>query len=121
MRRLEGHEGPVSAVAIVDHQHVISASTDTTLRLWNIDSGAEVRRFKGHCGEVFDFATLDPRHIVSASGDNTLRLWDLGTGLELARFEGDAAFTRVSPLTDGTVVARDAVARLHFFDVRLTG
>ncbi len=80
-----------------------------------------MRRFEGHTQAVCDVVALAPDHIVSASVDNTLRLWDISTGKELARFEGDAAFTNLSAPNDHTLAARDSLARLHFFDVRVRG
>jgi WD40 repeat protein len=58
------------------------------LRLWNLDSGQEIRRFSGHTGAVNRVAiTPDGRCAVSA-GDNTVRGWNLQTGKELHCFTG---------------------------------
>ena len=47
IRRFEGHENSVTAVARVDNHRVVSGSRDKTLRLWDRDTGAEIRRFEG--------------------------------------------------------------------------
>ena len=39
IRRLEGHTGPVNAVAVLDERRVVSASWDQTLRVWDVESG----------------------------------------------------------------------------------
>src|SRR3954452_16633928 len=85
VRRFEGHEGGVSAVARVDEHRIVSASWDRTLRLWDLDTGAEIGRFEGHEGGANAVARVDERRVVSASSDGTLRLWDLDTRQELAR------------------------------------
>jgi WD40 repeat protein len=98
----------------------LSGSADKTLRLWDVETGHELRRLEGHEAIVSCLAGLDGRHVVSGSVDRTLRLWDLETGAQLARFDGDALFTSLAFLPDKrTLVARDALARLHWIEVRL--
>ena len=59
----------------------LSASQDSTLKLWDITTGACLRTFKGHREEVNSVAVLpDGQHALSASEDRTLKLWDLTTG-----------------------------------------
>lgn len=53
---------------------VVSASHDTTLRLWNFE-GDVVTIFIGHKAIVFSVATSRTGLIASASEDNTARIW----------------------------------------------
>jgi WD40 repeat protein len=113
------HGEAVNSIAVLDVRHAISASDDRTLRLWEVETGAELRRFEGHRGGVYSVAVFDARHIVSASADRTVRLWNVESGQEIALFEGDVEFTSVAVIPNKhTIVVRDAVARLHFIDVR---
>src|SRR5436305_8780205 len=59
------------------------------MRLWDVETGAELRRFEGHTAKVWCVA-LSPngRLALSGSYDTTMRLWDMETGKELRRFEG---------------------------------
>jgi WD40 repeat protein len=90
LRRFEGHEEWVRAVAVLaDNRRALSAADDRTLRLWDLDSGAELRRFEGHGGGVRAVVVLaDNRRALSGGDDRTLRLWDLDSGAELRRFAG---------------------------------
>ena len=79
-----------TALAVLaDGRRALSGSGDRTLRLWDLETGAELRRFEGHEGRVSSVTLLpDGRRALSGSDDETLRLWDLETGAELRRFEG---------------------------------
>jgi WD40 repeat protein len=80
----------VTSVAYVrGDRQIVSASSDGTLRLWDVASGTEIRRFKGHTGPVEGVA-VSPHGdtMLSCSQDKTVRLWDLATGAEIRRFEG---------------------------------
>ena len=118
--RFDGHNGSVHAVAMVDGRRAISGSADMTARLWDVDAKQELQQLIGHEGTVLCFAVLDGRYVVSGSEDKTLRLWDLETGAQLVRFEGDAMFTSLALMPDKrTLLARDSLARLHWFEIRL--
>src|SRR5579859_2919617 len=52
-----GHEGEVLAVALLPgDRQAITAGTDTTVRLWDLTTGSEVRRFAGHTQQVWCLA-----------------------------------------------------------------
>lgn len=67
----------------------MSGSDDETLRLWEADSGFEIRRFEGHQSSVQSVAfSPDGRHILSGGYNHTLILWEAETGRETCRFDG---------------------------------
>lgn len=77
-RALRGHSHFVEDVVISsDGQFALSGSWDSTLRLWDINSGKTTRRFVGHTKDVLSVAfSFDNRQIVSASRDKTIKLWN---------------------------------------------
>jgi WD40 repeat protein len=79
---LEGHTGPVQAVAVTaDGQRIVSGGRDGTVRVWDLASGRLQRILEGHTGEVNAVAvTGDGQRIVSGGNDNTVRVWDLASG-----------------------------------------
>ncbi len=71
-----------------DGRHALSASMDKTLRLWDVQSGKEMRQFVGHTDFIHNASfSPDGRRIFSASKDGTVRLWEVGTGAEIRSFE----------------------------------
>ena len=84
--------GPVSCAALTaDGQGACSGHFDTTLRLWDVRSGRELRRFAGHKQMVVGLACLTDGRLLSASHDQTVRLWDTASGAELGSCPGHTA------------------------------
>jgi WD40 repeat protein len=101
---LTGHQAGVNAVAVTpDGRLAVSGSWDRTLRIWDLESGAEQRRLEGHEGAVCAVAlTPEGRLAISASHDHTLRIWDIETGEERRRLEGhEGAVYAVAVTPDG--------------------
>ena len=61
-----------------DDLRAVTASSDDTARLWDLQSFSEVRQYKGHTGPLYCLAlSADGRTLVTGAQDNTLRLWDV--------------------------------------------
>ena len=82
---LKGHSEQIKSVALTpDGSRIVTASQDTTVRIWDATSGADVGALKGHTGEINAVTvTADGLRIVTGSSDGTARIWDAKTGAEL--------------------------------------
>jgi len=92
VRRFEGHTDTITSVQFLpDSRHIISGSTDRTMRLWNVQTGQEIAcltaekhftnivavspdgRYAASGGGHF----VRPPHEYLGDGDYDLRLWRL--------------------------------------------
>ena len=79
---LRGHAGPVTRVLLAPSgTDAITASSDGTCRVWDLEIGDCVLVLEGHAGRV-NAVAMDPlgRFVVTAGKDGTARVWDLSSG-----------------------------------------
>ena len=91
-RVFEGHTFSVNAVDLSpDGRWAVSASDDSTIRLWHLSSGRCRRILRGHTGPVNAVCfSSDGRRLLSGSQDGTMRLWERKTGACVRVFCGHA-------------------------------
>jgi WD40 repeat protein len=119
IRQFAGHRNPVSSVALSpdgrriasaavspDGRRITSASADTTMAVWDLETGARIRQLAGHRDWVSSVAvTPDSRRIISGSDDRTVAIWDLETGAcirQLAGHQDTVSSVAVTP--DGRLI-----------------
>jgi eukaryotic-like serine/threonine-protein kinase len=76
------HEGTVSCVAwSPDGRRLVSSSLgDGTVKVGDVQSGAEVQSFRGHAGAVLSVAWRpDGKQVASAGLDGTIKVWDVNS------------------------------------------
>jgi WD40 repeat protein len=68
-----------------DGSFAVSGSDDRTVKMWDLETGREVRSLEGHQGAVHSVkVTPDGLYAVSGSSDKTIRVWKLEPGMEAA-------------------------------------
>ena len=116
LRTFGGHNDWVNAVAITpDGKQAVSASSDRTLIIWDLQSGTLLKTLAGHTQHVNAVAiTPSGKKAVSGASDNTLKIWNLQSGtllktlIEHIASVGSVAITpdgqqAVSASEDGTL------------------
>ena len=87
---LSGHGDRVFFAAYSpDGRRIVTASADTTARIWDARTGAELAVLRGHQDRVFSAAySPDGSRIVTASRDKSARIWDARSGQQLLVLSG---------------------------------
>jgi dipeptidyl aminopeptidase/acylaminoacyl peptidase len=86
---MPGFAGNITSIEFnpIDGSQIIIGKYDSTIRLWDITSGREIRIFAGHSSTINSVKfSPDGKQFVSSSDDCTTRLWDVATGNEIACF-----------------------------------
>lgn len=86
--RLEGHGGPIKDAAATPEGSFLTASFDTSVGMWDLQTGRHLAWLDGHFAAVNAVAPAGPGRAVSGGDDFSVILWDLATGQPLHRFEG---------------------------------
>ncbi|MEB3120071.1 MAG: TIR domain-containing protein [Snowella sp.] len=76
--RLTGHQYGVNSVSYTpDGKTLASASSDNTVKLWDVATGKELKTLTGHQDGVYSVSYApDGKTLASASADKTVILWN---------------------------------------------
>jgi WD40 repeat protein/serine/threonine protein kinase len=97
IRSLSGHQDWVWEIDLSADGKLIASGAgplrppvkDSTVHLWNAQTGESLHILEGHTDTVDGVAfTDDGARLLSGSWDGTLILWDVKTGEKIRRFEG---------------------------------
>ena len=74
---LTGHTGEISKVVFDSRGNTLmTGSSDSTVRLWDVETGILKQKLEGHKDEIFGCAfNYDGDTIITASKDNTCNIW----------------------------------------------
>jgi hypothetical protein len=102
------HDGSINSVAFSpDGKMLASASSDQTIRLWEVASGESRRELPGHAGAFNNVAfSPDGKMLASASFDDTIRLWEVASGESHRELKGHSdPIWSVAFSPDGKILA----------------
>lgn len=107
---MKGHGGPVVSLAMVPGQtQLVSGSGDATYRVWDTNSGNQVRT-ANHGAPVTAVSVSPDGQFFATAGGNFGKLWN-AAGQQVAELKGDLVQQRqVVALTDDDAVAKARVA-----------
>jgi hypothetical protein len=79
--RFEGHKGPVLSLAFSpDGRRIFSGGSDTTVRMWDVETGKELLQFKGHQFGVSALAVSPDGKLLLSTDNQKVHLWDVQKG-----------------------------------------
>ncbi|MEH2117047.1 serine/threonine-protein kinase [Nostoc sp.] len=85
----QGESGKSAKVAELNWGILASGSWDNTIKLWDVNTGKEIRTLVGHANWV-NSVTFSPdgKFLASGSADCTIKLWQVHTGIEIQTLIG---------------------------------
>lgn len=78
IKTFKGHDNGVTCLQF-DHQIMATGSYDTTIKIWNIETGEVLRTLRGHTSAVRTLQ-FDDSKLISGSFDKTIKIWNWATG-----------------------------------------
>jgi WD40 repeat protein len=108
---LTGHKGWVYRVAVLPGGKQAISSGDF-LRVWDLNTGKEVRQFAPGMWSWGLAVSRDGKRVIATHGDRTLRLFEVDTGKELQKFVGHTGEVWAAGLSpDGKIAVTGALDR----------
>src|SRR5437667_298998 len=89
---LSGGSYSVNALTVLPDGRLASGSFDTTIKLWDIESGTCAATLSGHSYYVDALTVLPDGRLASGSSDKTIKLWDIRTGACTTTFSGHSDY-----------------------------
>ena len=119
------HKQPVWVTRWAPHDltTLMSASDDTTVKLWDLPANEPLRSFSGHqdyvrSGAFLSGAGANSNTLVSGSYDNTVKVWDArAPGGAVLTFKHAAPVEAVLPLPSGAAVLAAAGNTISVLDL----
>jgi WD40 repeat protein len=90
---MRGHTKQVNGVVhLADGRRIITGSSDGSLRLWDLESGAQIgKKWRNEYDAVWSMAMSPNGKTIatgSGGGDNSVKLWDIETSKVISKWTG---------------------------------
>jgi F-box and WD-40 domain protein MET30 len=86
LKILKGHSNGVMALQIIDNI-LATGSYDASIKIWDLDTGEEIRTLRGHTMGI-RCLQFDDTKLISGSLDMSLKVWNWRTGECLSTYTG---------------------------------
>lgn len=90
LRTINAHSKQINKICFSDNEKVLaSCSSDSTIKLWEIETGKLIKTLKEQNGSVNDIRFYDyDTKLISTSTDKTIKLWDVDNNRTFKTIQG---------------------------------
>ncbi|KAK1249768.1 hypothetical protein MKX08_009771 [Trichoderma sp. CBMAI-0020] len=120
IRTFKGHENGITCLQF-DHNILATGSYDTTIKIWNVETGECIRTLRGHTSTIRTLQ-FDEGKLISGSFDKTIKIWNWHTGECISTLQGHTDGV-LSIHFDGCKLASgsiDKTVKIFNFDTKQT-
>lgn len=113
-----GHNGSIGSLAALPGSRLASAAwRGSSIRVWNIATGACIFTLTGHLERVNSLAVLRDGKLASGSSDTTVRMWNTETGKCMQILKGHHAHvTSLAALSGGILASGCSDGTIHVWE-----
>ena len=102
-----------AALELVQNGYLASGSSDTSIKIWNIETGQLKFKLIGHSDAVNSLEYLQDVYMASASSDNTIKIWNIRLGELVRTLSGHAGeVLSVESLPSGAIISRSLESKV---------
>ena len=96
--------------------YILTAALDSTVKLWDVETGRCIRTLFGHVEGIWALAA-DTLRVVSGAQDRMVKVWNMSTGKCERTITGHAAAVTCLALSDSRLItgSEDGEARMYCF------
>jgi serine/threonine protein kinase len=122
-KTLPGHTADIRTMVLLkDGQTLVTGSADETIRLWDLQTGAERQKLAAHDSSINALvATLDEQSLISAGADRVIKFWSLDDGSLIQQLPEahDTAINALAISHNGKILASaDADGVIKLWDLK---
>jgi len=79
VKALEGHTSSIEGmVCVPKEQALFTASSDNTVKMWNVQTGSEVKSLEGHTHPIEGMVYVpEEQALFTGSSDKTVKMWNV--------------------------------------------
>jgi len=85
-REFKGHKDGILTLKY-DHKHLFTGSYDSTVKIWDINTGEVIKTLESHSKGVKTLV-FDEQKLITGSFDHTIKVWNYHTGQCISTYRG---------------------------------